>query len=88
MPFYLEGNCVPITPQWHPFWSVNFIAGRGEVATMPEQMFLLKDWTYVGKNGVVATKTLKSTCGGMCDQEMATFTLKKGDGSGAAPPNK
>lgn len=86
MPFYLEGNCVPNKPQVYSFWSPNYIAGRGEVATMPEQMFLLKDWTYVGKNGVIATKTLSSTCGGMCDQEVATFTLREGDG--AEPASK
>lgn len=86
MPFYLEGNCVPNKPQWYPFWSANYISGRGEVATMPEQMFLLKDWTYVGRNGFVATKTLRSTCGGMCDQEMATFTLREGESFEASPP--
>lgn len=61
-----------------------YVGGRGEVSTDPMQMFLLKDWTYVGKDGVVATKTLRSTCGGMCDQEVATFTLKEGDSSGAS----
>ncbi|HSL05723.1 MAG TPA: hypothetical protein VK901_19545, partial [Nitrospiraceae bacterium] len=71
-------------PELSPFWSSMYVSGRGEVSTIPEQMFLLKDWTYVGQNGVVATKTLRSTCGGMCDQEIATFTLREGDGSGAS----
>jgi hypothetical protein len=81
MPYMLEFNCVPNKPQWHPFWSVNFISARGEVATMPEEMFLLKDWTYVGRDDVVATKTLRSTCGGMCTREVSTFTLRKGRSS-------
>jgi len=62
------------------------LSGGGEVSTDPMQMFLLKDWTYVGRDGVVATKTLRSTCGGLCDQEVAIFTLREGDGSGASPP--
>jgi hypothetical protein len=54
-----------------------FVSGRGEVSTDPMVMFLLKDWTYVGQNGVLATKTLRSTCGGQCDQEMSVFTLRE-----------
>ncbi|UVT15764.1 MAG: hypothetical protein H8K04_18495 [Nitrospira sp.] len=69
-------ECVPNRPELSPFWSPMFISGRGEVSTDPMVMFLLKDWTYVGQNGVVATKTLRSTCGGMCDQEVSVFTLK------------
>lgn len=53
---------------------------------MPEQMFLLQDWTFVGRDGVVATKTLRSTCRGMCDQEVSTFILKEEDVSDASPP--
>jgi hypothetical protein len=49
-------------------------------------MFLLKDWRYVGKDGVVATKTIRSTCGGMCDQEVATCTLREGEGSDPSSP--
>lgn len=85
MPYMLEYQCVPNKPQWHPFWYANYISGRGEAGTTPEQMFLLKNWTYVGQNGVVATKTLNSTCGGMCDREAVTFTLKEGENSPAPP---
>jgi hypothetical protein len=81
-----EYNDFPITPKPYS-WSIQYILGRSELATMPEQMFLLQDWTYVGRDGVVATKTLRSTCRGMCDQEVSTFTLKEGDGSGASPPS-
>ena len=70
-------KCVPNRPELSPFWTSMFISGRGEVSTDPMIMFLLKDWTYVGQNGVVATKTLKSTCGGLCDQEVSVFTLKE-----------
>lgn len=69
-------ECVPNRPELSPFWSPMFISGRGEISTDPMVMFLLKDWTYVGQNGVVATKTLRSTCGGQCDQEVSVFTLK------------
>ena len=86
MPYMLEHQCVPNKPQWHPFWSTNYISGRGEIAGMPEQMFLLKDWTYVGQNGVVATITLQSTCGGMCDREVCVFTLKEAESMHTAPP--
>jgi len=84
--YMLNFKCVPNQPELAPFWSTMYVSGRGEVSTDPMQMFLVKDWTYVGQDGVVATKTLKSTCGGMCDQEVATFTLREGDGSGASPP--
>jgi hypothetical protein len=86
MPYMLNHQCVLNKPLPYSFWSPMYISGRGEVSTDPMRMFLVKDWTYVGQNGVVAAKTLRSTCGGMCDQEVATFTLRKGDGSGASPP--
>lgn len=83
--YMLNFKCVPNQPELAPFWSTMYVSGRGEVSTDPMQMFLVKDWTYVGQDGVVATKTLRSTCGGMCDQEVATFTLREGDGSAASP---
>ncbi|THJ22870.1 MAG: hypothetical protein CAF45_009690 [Nitrospira sp. CG24E] len=76
MHYMLNYQCVPNPPELSPFWSSMFISGRGEVSTVPEVMFLLKDWTYVGQEGVIATKTLQSTCGGMCDQEVSIFTLR------------
>lgn len=69
-------KCVPNRPELSPFWTSMFISGRGEVSTDRMVMFLLKDWTYVGQNGVVATKTLRSRCGGQCDQEVSVFTLR------------
>lgn len=70
-------KCVPNRPELSPFWTSMFVSGRGETSTDPRTMFLLKDWTYVGQNGVVATKTLRSTCGGQCDQEVTLFTLRE-----------
>ncbi|MBX3302001.1 MAG: hypothetical protein KF693_07290 [Nitrospira sp.] len=81
MPADINYKCVPNKPKPYSFWSSHYISGRAEDSTDPMKMFLLKDWTYVGQNGVVATKTLRSTCGGMCDQEVAIFTLREGDGS-------
>ncbi len=86
MHYMREYKCVPNPPELFPFWSTMFFSGRGETSTIPEQMFLLKDWTYVGREGVVATKTIRSTCGGMCDQEVATFTLREGEGSAQSSP--
>ena len=83
-----ERKCELNEPLLNPFWSPRYVSGRGEVSTDPMKMFLLKDWTYVGRDGVVATKTLRSTCGGMCDEEVATFTLKAGDGSEDLRRNK
>ncbi|ODT46874.1 MAG: hypothetical protein ABS70_00130 [Nitrospira sp. SCN 59-13] len=70
-------KCVPNRPERSPFWTSMFVSGRAEVSTDPMVMFLLKDWTPVGQNGVVATKTLRSTCGGQCDQEVTVFTLRE-----------
>ena len=83
--YMLNFKCALNQPELVPFWSTMYISGRGEVSTDPMKMFLLKDWTYVGRDGVVATKTLRSTCGDTCDQEVATFTLREGDGSEASP---
>jgi len=44
-----------------------------------EEINLLKGWTYVGRNGVVAIKRLTSNCGGLCDQEVSIFTLKEAE---------
>ncbi len=83
--YMLNFKCALNQPMLAPFWSPRYISGRGEVSTDPMKMFLLKDWTYVGRDGVVATKTLRSTCGGMCDQEVATFMLKE-EGSSSPHP--
>jgi len=88
IPAYINYQCVPNKPKPYSFWSSHYISGREEVSGDPMQMFLVKDWTYVGQNGVVATKTLRSTCGGICDQEVATFTLREGEDSSASPRNE
>lgn len=77
MPFILKYERVPDHPELSPFWTPMFVNGRGEASMDPMVMFLLNDWTYVGWNDVVATKTLKSTCGGPCDQEVSDFTVKE-----------
>ena len=77
--YYLNFKCVPNPAEYHPYWSVMYVEGRGEAGATPEKMWTLKDWTYVGQNGVVATKTLRSTCNSLCVEEVATFTLKEAD---------
>ena len=58
------------------------------VARGAEEVNRLKGWTYVGKNGVVATKTLRSKCDGLCNQEVSIFTLKEDDAANTKPGNK
>ncbi len=41
----------------------------------------IRGWTIVNRDGVLATKTLGSTCNGMCQEEATTLTLK-----GPTPP--
>lgn len=86
MPADIYYKCVPNKHKPYSFWSSHYISGRAEVSSDPMKMILVKDWTYVGQNGVVATKTLRSTFGGMCDQEVAIFTLREGDGSETSSP--
>jgi hypothetical protein len=78
-------KCVPNPAEFHPFWSSMYLSGRAEAGASAEKMFTLKNWTYVGRDGVVATKTLRSTCGGECAEEVAIFTLKEMD-EGLAQP--
>jgi hypothetical protein len=79
---------VPVPPMPNPFFTVMFIMGRTENTGSGDPLVLwrVKDWTYVGQNGVVATKTLKSTCKGLCDQEVSTFTLREDSGAEVPPP--
>ncbi|MBI3807516.1 MAG: hypothetical protein HY281_08410 [Nitrospirae bacterium] len=58
----------------HPFLHPMYYASRNG-----EEVNLLRNWTFVGKNGVLATKTLKSDCAGLCDQEVSIFTLKEAE---------
>jgi hypothetical protein len=66
-------ECVPGKVMPYPFWWGSYLSGReaeGEVN-------FLKNWEYVGQDGIVAKKTLRGSCGGMCDEEQSVFTLRK-----------
>ena len=41
-----------------------------------EEINHLKGWTYVGRNGVVATRVLRGNCGDLCE-DVTVFTLKE-----------
>jgi hypothetical protein len=62
-----------------PFFYSRYAASRG----VPE-VNLLKGWTYVGRNGVVGTKTLRGNCGDSCE-DVTVFTLKEAEGSEGTP---
>lgn len=78
--FVLEGKCVPREPEPIPFFYSMYAVSRGG-----QDINSLKNWTYVGKNGVVAVKKLRSNCDGLCDQEVTVFTLKE-ETDQASPP--
>jgi hypothetical protein len=64
-------QCVPGELVPHPFFYSLYAVSRGA-----EEINLLKGWTYVGRNGVVATKALHGTCGDLCE-DVTVFTLKE-----------
>ncbi len=64
-------QCVPGELVPHPFFYSLYAVSRGA-----EEINLLKGWTYVGRNGVVATKTLHGHCGDLCE-DVTVFTLKE-----------
>jgi hypothetical protein len=64
-------RCVPGELVPYPFFYSLYAVSRGA-----EEINLLKDWTYVGRNGVVATKTLHGNCGDLCE-DVTVFTLKE-----------
>jgi hypothetical protein len=72
---YPDGQCVPGKPLALPFFYAKYAVSRD----FPE-INLLKDWTYVGKDGVVATKTLRGNCGDFCE-DVTVFTLKEAEDS-------
>ena len=75
-PMVVDFECVlSRAPEPYPFWSMSYLSSRE-----PDEInFLKKDgWTYVGETGVVATKTLRGNCGGLCE-EVTVFTLRKVD---------
>lgn len=76
---YVDYQCVPGKPLPYPFFYSMYAVSRGA-----EEINLLKGWTYVGRNGVVATKTLHGNCGDFCE-DVTVFTLKEADGSEGAP---
>jgi hypothetical protein len=81
VPFVREFNCVllPERATPYPFWMPAYLSSREADGQIN---FLNKSgWTYVGQGDVVAKKTLRGDCGGLCDEEVTVFTLRK-----AAPP--
>ena len=64
-------QCVPGEVVPNPFFYSLYAVSRGTV-----EINLLKSWTYVGRNGVVATKTLHGNCGDLCE-DVTVFTLKE-----------
>ena len=70
----VQYQCVPGELVPNPFFYSLYAVSRGA-----EEINLLKGWTYVGRNGVVAIKRLTSNCGGLCDQEVSIFTLKEAE---------
>lgn len=69
----VEFRCVPGEELPDPFFFSMYAVARGA-----EEINLLKGWTYVGRNGVVATKRLHGTCGDHCE-DVTVFTLKEGE---------
>jgi len=67
----VQYRCVPGELVPYPFFYSMYAVSRGA-----EEINLLKGWTYVGRNGVVATKTLHGNCGDFC-QDVSVFTLKE-----------
>jgi hypothetical protein len=64
-------QCVPGEVVPNPFFYSLYAVSRGA-----EEINLLKGWTYVGRNGVVATKTLHGNCGALCE-DVTVFRLKE-----------
>jgi hypothetical protein len=67
----VEFQCVPGEELPYPFFYSLYAVSRGAV-----EINLLKGWTYAGRNGVVATKTLHGNCGDLCE-DVTVFTLKE-----------
>jgi len=76
---YPEGRCAPGKPVAYPFFYAMYAVSRG-----PGEINLLKGWTYVGQNGVVATKVLRGNCGDFCE-DVTIFTLKEAEGAEETP---
>ncbi len=76
---YVNYQCVPGKVFPVPFFYANYAVARGA-----DEFNLLKGWTYVGRNGVVATKALRGNCGDHCEDQ-TLFTLKEMNEE-ASPP--
>ncbi len=74
-PYVLNFNCVvrPEGAMPFPFWWSAFLSGR----EVQGDVNFLKNWDFIGRDGVVARKTLRGNCGGLCDEEVSIFTLKQ-----------
>jgi hypothetical protein len=72
-------QCVPGEVVHNPFFFSLYAVSRGA-----EEINLLKGWTYIGRNGVVATKTLHGNCGDYCEDH-TLFTLKEADDQASLP---
>jgi len=70
---YVDYQCVPGKPLPHPFFYSMYAVARGA-----DEFNLLKGWTYVGRDGVVAKKVLQGNCGDYCEDQ-SIFTLKEVD---------
>jgi hypothetical protein len=70
---YEDWVCVPGKVHPLPFWWASYLSGRESEGDVN----FLKNWQYVGQDGIVAKKTLHGSCGGMCDEEHSVFTLRK-----------
>jgi hypothetical protein len=67
----VEYQCVPGKEFPYPFFYAMYAVARGA-----EEFNLLKGWTYVGRDGVLATKVLRGNCADYCEDE-SVFTLKE-----------
>jgi len=76
---YPEGQCAPGKPVAYPFFYAMYAVSRGAV-----EINLLKDWTYVGQDSVVASKVLRGNCGDFCE-DVTVFTLKEAEGAEEKP---
>jgi hypothetical protein len=75
----IAGQCAPGKAVPHPFFSAMYAMSRGA-----PKINVLEGWTYVGRNGVVAKKVLRGSCGNHCQDE-TVFTLKDADVQASAP---
>jgi hypothetical protein len=75
-----DSTCGELPPVTFPFqseiltvgwWTASFNLARYSDGGVP-----IRGWSIVNRDGVVATKTIQSQCGGMCESETTTLTLR------------